>query len=48
MLKAIFGLLNVNQGEILLNGDPIQNQPPNSWYDAAWASCPRNTTSSRA
>ncbi|SEN31021.1 ABC transporter ATP-binding protein [Halomonas caseinilytica] len=29
MLKAIFGLLNVNQGEILLNGDPIQNQPPN-------------------
>ncbi|WP_275288157.1 ABC transporter ATP-binding protein [Halomonas elongata] len=29
MLKAIFGLLNVSQGEILLNGDPIQNQPPN-------------------
>ncbi|CBV40999.1 ABC transporter ATP-binding protein [Halomonas elongata] len=29
MLKAIFGLLNVSQGEILLNGEPIQNQPPN-------------------
>ncbi|MDT8893124.1 ABC transporter ATP-binding protein [Halomonas sp. I1] len=29
MLKAIFGLLDVSQGEILLNGDPIQNQAPN-------------------
>ncbi|GED23573.1 ABC transporter ATP-binding protein [Halomonas halmophila] len=29
MLKAIFGLLTVNQGEILLNGDPIHNLPPN-------------------
>lgn len=29
MLKAIFGLLNVNQGEILLNGEPIHNLAPN-------------------
>ena len=29
MLKAVFGLLNVSQGEILLNGQPIQNLPPN-------------------
>lgn len=29
MLKAIFGLLHVSQGEILLNGQPIQNLPPN-------------------
>ncbi|WP_447894867.1 ABC transporter ATP-binding protein [Vreelandella sp. GE22] len=29
MLKAVFGLLNVNQGDILLNGEPIQNLPPN-------------------
>jgi branched-chain amino acid transport system ATP-binding protein len=29
MLKAVFGLLKVNQGEILLNGQPIQNLPPN-------------------
>ncbi|WP_447554928.1 ABC transporter ATP-binding protein [Vreelandella sp. EE22] len=29
MLKAVFGLLNVNQGEILLNGEPIQNLAPN-------------------
>ena len=29
MLKAVFGLLHVNQGEILLNGQPIQNLPPN-------------------
>jgi len=29
MLKAIFGLLNVNQGDILLHGDPIQNLAPN-------------------
>ena len=25
MLKAVFGLLNVNKGEILLNGQPIHN-----------------------
>ncbi|MBZ5488605.1 ABC transporter ATP-binding protein [Halomonas aquamarina] len=29
MLKAVFGLLNVNQGEILLSGEPIQNLAPN-------------------
>ena len=29
MLKAIFGLLNVNQGDILLHGEPIQNLAPN-------------------
>ncbi|RTQ99144.1 ABC transporter ATP-binding protein [Halomonas nitroreducens] len=29
MLKAIFGLLHVSQGEILLRGEPIQNLPPN-------------------
>ncbi|QJQ94148.1 MULTISPECIES: ABC transporter ATP-binding protein [Halomonadaceae] len=29
MLKAIFGLLNVNQGEILLRGEPITNLAPN-------------------
>ncbi|MCW4153001.1 ABC transporter ATP-binding protein [Halomonas sp. 18H] len=29
MLKAIFGLLSVNQGEILLNGETIHNLPPN-------------------
>ncbi|XKH60364.1 ABC transporter ATP-binding protein [Halomonas sediminis] len=29
MLKAIFGLLLVNQGEILLRGEPIHNLPPN-------------------
>ncbi|MGO2242453.1 MAG: ABC transporter ATP-binding protein [Halomonas sp.] len=29
MLKAIFGLLHVNQGEILLLGQPIHNLPPN-------------------
>ncbi len=29
MLKAIFGLLTVNQGEILLRGEPIHNLPPN-------------------
>ena len=29
MLKAIFGLLNVNQGDILLHGEPIQNLSPN-------------------
>lgn len=29
MLKAIFGLLTVSQGEILLRGQPIHNLPPN-------------------
>lgn len=29
MLKAIFGLLHVNQGDILLLGQPIHNLPPN-------------------
>ncbi len=29
MLKAVFGLLVVNQGEILLRGEPIHNLPPN-------------------
>lgn len=29
MLKAIFGLLSVSQGEILLRGEPIHNLPPN-------------------
>lgn len=29
MLKAIFGLLEVNQGEILLRGEPITNLAPN-------------------
>jgi branched-chain amino acid transport system ATP-binding protein len=29
MLKAVFGLLQVNQGEILLRGEPIHNLPPN-------------------
>ncbi|MCL5425118.1 MAG: ABC transporter ATP-binding protein [Gammaproteobacteria bacterium] len=29
MLKAVFGLLHVNQGEILLHGQPIHNLPPN-------------------
>ncbi|MFG6665551.1 ABC transporter ATP-binding protein [Halomonas sp. HNIBRBA4712] len=29
MLKAVFGLLNVSQGEILLHGEPIQNLAPN-------------------
>ncbi|MGM0782820.1 MAG: ABC transporter ATP-binding protein [Pseudomonadota bacterium] len=29
MLKAIFGLLAVNQGEILLRGEPIHNLPAN-------------------
>ncbi len=29
MLKAIFGLLSVSQGEILLRGEPIHNLPTN-------------------
>ena len=29
MLKAIFGQLNVTQGDILLRGEPIQNLPTN-------------------
>ena len=29
MLKAVFGLLTVSQGEILLRGEPIHNLPPN-------------------
>ncbi|MDN3523104.1 ABC transporter ATP-binding protein [Halomonas ramblicola] len=29
MLKAIFGLLSINQGEILLRGEPIHNLPTN-------------------
>jgi branched-chain amino acid transport system ATP-binding protein len=29
MLKAVFGLLQVNQGEILLRGEPIHNLAPN-------------------
>ncbi|GHE21393.1 ABC transporter ATP-binding protein [Halomonas urumqiensis] len=29
MLKAVFGLLQVSQGEILLRGEPIHNLPPN-------------------
>ncbi|MBB3230800.1 ABC transporter ATP-binding protein [Halomonas stenophila] len=29
MLKAIFGLLHVSQGEVLLRGEPIQNLPTN-------------------
>ncbi|MGM1053606.1 MAG: ABC transporter ATP-binding protein [Pseudomonadota bacterium] len=29
MLKAIFGLLTVSQGDILLRGEPIHNLPPN-------------------
>lgn len=29
LLKAIFGLLTVSQGEILLRGEPIHNLPPN-------------------
>ncbi|MGQ7248518.1 ABC transporter ATP-binding protein [Halomonas sp. V046] len=29
MLKAVFGLLNVTQGDILLRGEPIQNLPTN-------------------
>lgn len=29
MLKAIFGLLRVNQGDILLHGEPIHNLAPN-------------------
>ncbi|SFU53381.1 ABC transporter ATP-binding protein [Halomonas korlensis] len=29
MLKAVFGLLTVNQGVILLRGEPIHNLPPN-------------------
>lgn len=29
MLKAIFGLLQVTEGEIRLRGTPIHNQPPN-------------------
>lgn len=28
-LKAIFGLLHINQGEVLLNGDAITNTAPN-------------------
>lgn len=48
MLKAVFGLLHVSQGEILLRGEPIHNLPPTSWCRREWASCPRRTTSSRA
>ncbi|WP_136247098.1 ABC transporter ATP-binding protein [Halomonas borealis] len=29
MLKAVFGLLQVSQGEVLLRGEPIHNLPPN-------------------
>ena len=41
MLKAVFGLLNVNQGEILLNGQPIHNLPPNQLVERGMGFVPQ-------
>ena len=41
MLKAVFGLLNVTQGEILLNGQPIHNLPPNKLVERGMGFVPQ-------
>ena len=41
MLKAVFGLLNVNQGEILLNGQPIHNLAPNQLVERGMGFVPQ-------
>ncbi|MFI8749679.1 ABC transporter ATP-binding protein [Vreelandella lionensis] len=41
MLKAVFGLLNVNQGEILLKGQPIHNLPPNQLVERGMGFVPQ-------
>ena len=41
MLKAVFGLLHVNQGEILLNGQPIHNLPPNKLVERGMGFVPQ-------
>lgn len=41
MLKAIFGLLNVNRGEILLSGQPIHNLLPNQLVERGMGFVPQ-------
>ncbi|SJN13629.1 Branched-chain amino acid transport ATP-binding protein LivF (TC 3.A.1.4.1) [Halomonas citrativorans] len=41
MLKAIFGLLNVNQGDILLNGEPIHNLASNKLVERGMGFVPQ-------
>ncbi|MBE0461918.1 MAG: ABC transporter ATP-binding protein [Halomonadaceae bacterium] len=41
MLKAVFGLLHVNQGEILLNGQPIHNLPTNKLVERGMGFVPQ-------
>lgn len=41
MLKAVFGLLHVNQGEVLLNGQPIHNLPPNKLVERGMGFVPQ-------
>ena len=46
MLKAIFGLLAISQGEILLRGKPIHNLPTNRLVERGMASCLKSIMSS--
>ncbi|MBS9405023.1 ABC transporter ATP-binding protein [Halomonas sp. TRM85114] len=41
MLKAVFGLLFVNQGQILLRGEPIHNLPPNQLVERGMGFVPQ-------
>ena len=48
LLKALFGLVKIHSGTVLLNGQDITGQRADQLVSKASASCPRTTTSSRA
>lgn len=46
-MKAVFGMLNLREGAVLLNGQDITALTPRNASTRAWALSPRPTTSFR-
>lgn len=45
-MKAIFGMLNLRKGAVVLDGQDITRMAPQSVCAKGWASCPRTAMSS--
>ena len=44
-MKAMFGMLDLKEGQVLLEGEDITGLKPQGGFFAAWVSCPRTTMS---
>ncbi len=46
LIKAMFGLVPVRSGRVMLHGEDITSRPAHKLWPPGWATCPRTTTSS--